>query len=151
MTWRQKRRLKRKGEDEKEREGEVDGQVSFLVRAFGSNRMAEGRRRCQQTNLQTFTGAAAAWHKNGEANAVGRTHARSVSECNQAPRTIHLESQRPPMQAALSYVVLWTYTGLGKKASARLCECCRQAQAGVVSNSTNKIHQTWPRPFSRAL
>ena len=85
MTWRQKRRLKRKGEDEKEGEREVDGQVSFLVRtrregAFGSNRMAEGRW-CQQTNLQTFTGAAAAaWHKNGEANAVGRTHARSVSE-----------------------------------------------------------------------
>ena len=70
MTWRQKRRLKRKGEDEKEGEREVDGQVSFLVRtrregAFGSNRMAEGgreggRRWCQQTNLQTFTGAAAA-------------------------------------------------------------------------------------------
>ena len=30
-------------------------------------------------------------------------------------------------------------------------ECCRQAQAGVVSNSTKKIHQTWPTPFSRAL
>ena len=49
MTWRQKRRLKRKGEDEKEGEREVDGQVSFLVRtrregAFGSNRMAEGER-----------------------------------------------------------------------------------------------------------
>ena len=37
------------------------------------------------------------------------------------------------------------------KALARLRECCRQAQAGVVSNSKNKIHQTWQEPFSRAL
>ena len=26
-----------------------------------------------------------------------------------------------------------------------------QAQAEVVSNSINKIHQTWPKPFSRTL
>ena len=32
-----------------------------------------------------------------------------------------------------------------------MCECYRQAQAAVVSNSRNKIHQTWPKPFSRAL
>ena len=30
-------------------------------------------------------------------------------------------------------------------------ECCRQSQAEVVSNSRNKIHQTWGPPFSRAL
>ena len=28
-------------------------------------------------------------------------------------------------------------------------ECCRQAQAAVVCNSSNKIHQTWPKPSSR--
>ena len=27
----------------------------------------------------------------------------------------------------------------------------RQAQAEVVSNNRNKIHQTWPKPFSQAL
>ena len=32
----------------------------------------------------------------------------------------------------------------------RLCEC-RQSQAKVVSNSRNKIHQTWGLPFTRAL
>ena len=41
--------------------------------------------------------------------------------------------------------------GSAKKASARLRECCRQAQAEVISNSSNEIHQTWPKPFSRAL
>ena len=30
-------------------------------------------------------------------------------------------------------------------------ECCRQSQAEVVSNSSNRIHQTWGPPFSRAL
>ena len=30
-------------------------------------------------------------------------------------------------------------------------ECCRQSQAEVASNSSNKIHQTWGPPFSRAL
>ena len=33
----------------------------------------------------------------------------------------------------------------------RLCECCRQGQAEVVSNSRNKIHQTWRLPFYRSL
>ena len=33
----------------------------------------------------------------------------------------------------------------------RLRECCRQGQAEVVSDSRNKIHQTWGPPFSRAL
>ena len=47
--------------------------------------------------------------------------------------------------------MLMPYTGVGQKASARFCECCGQAQAGVVSNSRDKIHQTWPKPFSRAL
>ena len=28
---------------------------------------------------------------------------------------------------------------------------CKQAQAEVVSNSSNKIHQTWLKPFSKAL
>ena len=49
-------------------------------------------------------------------------------------------------------VVTRTYiTGDGKKAPARFCECFRQVQAAVVSKSSNKIHQTWPKPFSRAL
>ena len=30
-------------------------------------------------------------------------------------------------------------------------ECCRQVEAEVVSNSRNKIHQTWGPPFSQAL
>ena len=33
----------------------------------------------------------------------------------------------------------------------RLRDCCRQAQAEVGSNSRNKIHPTWPKPFSHAL
>ena len=33
----------------------------------------------------------------------------------------------------------------------RLCECCRQGQAEVMSNSSNNIHQTWGPPFSRSL
>ena len=36
----------------------------------------------------------------------------------------------------------------GLKALARLRECCRQAQAEVVSNSKNKIHQTWGLPLA---
>ena len=39
-------------------------------------------------------------------------------------------------------------TELGLKTLARLGECRRQAQADVVSNSRNKIHQTLPKPFS---
>ena len=33
----------------------------------------------------------------------------------------------------------------------RLCECCRQSQAEVISKSRNKIHQTWGPPFTQAL
>ena len=43
------------------------------------------------------------------------------------------------------------YTGLSQKTSARLSECCRQIEAEVVSNSSNKIHQTWLEPFSQTL
>ena len=42
-------------------------------------------------------------------------------------------------------------TGLGKKAVPRLREWCRQSQAEVVSNSRNKIHQTWGPPIIWAL
>ena len=42
-------------------------------------------------------------------------------------------------------------TGLDYKAVPRLQECCRLVETGVVSNSRNKIHQTWERLFSRAL
>ena len=42
-------------------------------------------------------------------------------------------------------------TGLGQKVIPRLRECCRHSQAEVVSKSSNKIHQTWGPPFSRAL
>ena len=37
------------------------------------------------------------------------------------------------------------------KAFPRLKECCMQVEAEVVSNSGNKIHQTWERPCSEAL
>ena len=37
------------------------------------------------------------------------------------------------------------------KASARFHKCCRQVQTEVVSNSRNKIYQTWPKPFSGVL
>ena len=40
---------------------------------------------------------------------------------------------------------------LCKKVVPRLRECCRQNQAEVVSNSRNKIHQTWVQPNSIAL
>ena len=33
----------------------------------------------------------------------------------------------------------------------RFRECCRQSQAEVVSKSSEKIHQTWTKPFSRYL
>ena len=33
----------------------------------------------------------------------------------------------------------------------KLCECHRQGQAEVVSNSSKKIHQTWGPPFSRVI
>ena len=42
-------------------------------------------------------------------------------------------------------------TWVGKKAPARFRECFRQVLAEVVSKSSNKIHQTWAKPFSRAL
>ena len=37
------------------------------------------------------------------------------------------------------------------KGGPRLRECCRQCQAEVVSNSSNKVHQTWGLPVSLAL
>ena len=42
-------------------------------------------------------------------------------------------------------------TGVAKRVLPRLRECSRQVEAEVVSNSSNKIHQTWGPPFSRAL
>ena len=57
--------------------------------------------------------------------------------------------------------LIWTWTSrnpvtdnsteLGKKASARFHECSKQVRAEVISNCRNKLHQTWPKPFSRAL
>ena len=38
-------------------------------------------------------------------------------------------------------------TGNLFKAVPRLGECCRQVEAEEVSNSRNKIHQTWERPL----
>ena len=38
-----------------------------------------------------------------------------------------------------------------KKVVPRLRECCRQSQAEEVSNSSEKIHQTWRPPFVTAL
>ena len=37
------------------------------------------------------------------------------------------------------------------KAVPRLRECCGQVEAEEVSNSTNKIHQTWERPYGDSL
>ena len=43
-------------------------------------------------------------------------------------------------------------TGLGCTTSARrLCECCRPVQTEVISNSRNKLHQTWLKPCCQAL
>ena len=42
-------------------------------------------------------------------------------------------------------------TGLSKKVVPRLRECCRQAQAEVISNSKDKIHQTWDPYYSPLL
>ena len=33
----------------------------------------------------------------------------------------------------------------------RLRECCSLSQTDVISNSSNKIHQTWQPPFGQAL
>ena len=46
---------------------------------------------------------------------------------------------------------MYANRGLNYKAVPRLCECCRQVEAKEVSNSRNKIHQTWERPYSGAL
>ena len=42
-------------------------------------------------------------------------------------------------------------TGNLYKAVPRLQECCWQVEAEVVSNSKNKIHQTWERPYRDSL
>ena len=43
------------------------------------------------------------------------------------------------------------YTGNLYKAMPRLQECCRQVEAEEVSNSRNKIHPTWERPYRDSL
>ena len=42
-------------------------------------------------------------------------------------------------------------TGNIYKTIPKLQECCRQVETELVSNSRNKIHQTWRRPYSPAL
>ena len=42
-------------------------------------------------------------------------------------------------------------TGVAKRVLPRLRECSRQVEAEVVSNSSNKIHQTWEALFWRPL
>ena len=42
-------------------------------------------------------------------------------------------------------------TGLLYKAVPRLQECCRHVEAAEVSNSRNKVHQTWERPYRDSL
>ena len=54
----------------------------------------------------------------------------------------------PPQSGSIHpviYYIIAQSTGLCKKAGPRLRDCCRQGQAEVVSNSKNKIHQTWER------
>ena len=43
------------------------------------------------------------------------------------------------------------HTGYLYKAVPRLRECGRQVETEVVSNSRNKVHQTWDRPYSTGL
>ena len=43
------------------------------------------------------------------------------------------------------------FTGAGKIVVPSLRECCRQVEAEEVSNSRNKIHQTWGPQFCRPL
>ena len=53
----------------------------------------------------------------------------------------------------LSYLSLWLWgrskgqtartTGVAKRVLPRLWECFRQVEAELISNSSNKIHQTW--------
>ena len=47
--------------------------------------------------------------------------------------------------------VLATFTGVAKRVLPWLRECSRQVEAEVVSNSSNKIHQTWEALFWRPL
>ena len=42
-------------------------------------------------------------------------------------------------------------TGNLYNAIPRLQECCRQVETEEVSNSMNKIHQTWERPYRDSL
>ena len=46
---------------------------------------------------------------------------------------------------------LWMSTGLQYMAGPMLRECCQQVETEVVSNSRNKIHQTWGPPYIGAL
>ena len=43
------------------------------------------------------------------------------------------------------------FTGVVKRVLPRLQECARQVEAEVVSNSSNKIHQTWEASFWQPL
>ena len=47
------------------------------------------------------------------------------------------------MTSAVIFGTLPNVCIFGEKAGPGLCECCGQDQVEVVSNSTNKIHQTW--------
>ena len=61
------------------------------------------------------------------------------------------KSRPPPSSSVLAVSYSHNCTGLDYKVIPRLRECCRQVEAEVVSNSSNKIHQTWEGPYSRAL
>ena len=41
-----------------------------------------------------------------------------------------------------------TSTKISQSRCSRLCDCCRQAGAVVISNRSNKIHQPWCTNFS---
>ena len=43
------------------------------------------------------------------------------------------------------------HTEIGYSRCSRLRECCKQAGAEVISNSSNEIHQTWSTYFGRSL
>ena len=55
-------------------------------------------------------------------------------------------------QSTILYRMSWPiYTAISKSQCSRLRKCCRQVEAEVISNSWNKIHQTWCTNFSKDL
>ena len=70
-----------------------------------------------------------------------------------AVRSLAPEKQPPVPNASFSYIgicsdILCASTELRKFLCTSLRECCRQVEAEVISNSWNKLHQTWYKEIS---